>query len=104
MNKRRFISLQKIIKDMNQPINYCINSVELIPDLQASAAFTVKSSEVFKEQSDMNPIKIDEGYEYIPWGADNQMPYRILELVESDETLATCQMFNAELCYGAGLV
>ena len=104
MNKRRFISLQKIIKDMNQPINYCINSVELIPDLQASAAFTVKSSEVFKEQSDMNPIKIEEGYEYIPWGADNQMPYRILELVESDETLATCQMFNAELCYGAGLV
>ena len=33
-----------------------------------------------------------------------QMPYRILELVESDETLATCQMFNAELCYCAGLV
>jgi len=38
--------------------DYSFNSVEVIPDLQASAAFTAKSSEVFKEQSDMNPIKI----------------------------------------------
>ena len=84
--------------------DYSFNSVEVIPDLQASAAFTAKSSEVFKEQSDMNPIKIAEGYEYIPWGADNQMPYKILELIESDETLSTCQLFNAEVCYGSGLV
>ena len=84
--------------------DYSFNSVEVIPDLQASAAFTAKSSEVFKEQSDMNPMKIAEGYEYIPWGADNQMPYKILELIESDETLSTCQLFNAEVCYGSGLV
>ena len=84
--------------------DYSFNSVEVIPDLQASAAFTVKSSEVFKEQSDMNPMKIAEGYEYIPWGADNQMPYKILELIDSDETLSTCQLFNAEVCYGSGLV
>ena len=45
--------------------DYSFNSVEVIPDLQASAAFTAKSSEVFKEQSDMNPMKIAEGYEYI---------------------------------------
>ena len=84
--------------------DYSFNSVEVIPDLQASAAFTAKSSEVFKEQSDMNPMKIAEGYEYIPWGADNQMPYKILELIDSDETLSTCQLFNAEVCYGSGLV
>jgi len=84
--------------------DYSFNSVEVIPDLQASAAFTAKSSEVFKEQSDMNPMKIAEGYEYIPWGADNQMPYKILELIESDETLSTCQLFNAEVCYGSGLI
>ena len=41
---------------------------------------------------------------YIPWGADNNMPYNIIDLIESDETLATCQMFNAEVCYGSGLV
>ena len=32
------------------------------------------------------------------------MPYEILNLIESDETLSTCQMFNAEVCYGSGLV
>lgn len=84
--------------------NLSFNSVETIPDLKASAAFTVNSSEVFREQSDMIPQKIAEGYEYIPWGADNQMPYRILELIDSDETLSTCQLFNAEVCYGSGLV
>ena len=80
------------------------NSVENIPDLKASAAFTVNSSEVFREQEDTVPIKIDEGYEYMPWGAANDMPYKILDLIESDETLSTCQIFNAEVCYGSGLV
>ena len=41
---------------------------------------------------------------YIPWGGDNRMPYNIINLIESDETLSTCQMFNAEVCYGSGLV
>ena len=91
---------------MNQlrNFNYSFNSVESIPDLKASAAFTVNSSEVFREQSDILPVPIDEGYQYMPWGADNQMPYKILELIESDETLSTCQIFNAEVCYGSGLV
>lgn len=89
---------------MNQPLNYCFNSVEAIPDLKASAAFTVNSSEVFREQSDIIPVPIDKDYQYMPWGADNQMPYKILELIESDETLSTCQIFNAEVCYGSGLV
>lgn len=32
------------------------------------------------------------------------MPYNIINLIESDETMSTCQMFNAEVCYGSGLV
>ena len=83
-------------------INY--NSVETIPDLKASAAFTVNSSEVFKEQEDTLPVTIDKDMQYMPWGAANDMPYKILDLIESDETLSTCQIFNAEVCYGSGLV
>ena len=81
-----------------------LSSVELLPNAKASAAFTVDSSKVFKEQQDIPPVVIDEGLSYIPWGANNQMPYEILNLIESDETLSTCQMFNAEVCYGSGLV
>ena len=79
------------------------NSVETIPVLNASAAFQVDSGKVFKEDVDIVPVIIDDKLSYIPWGGDNNMPYNILNLIESDETLATCQMFNAEVCYGSGL-
>lgn len=84
--------------------NLSFNSVVEIPVLKGSAAFTTNTSEVFKENEDMVPVKIADGYEYMPWGANNELPYKILELIDSDETLSTCQMFNAEVCYGSGLV
>lgn len=49
------------------------------------------------------PTIVDDTLSYIPWGGDNQMPFDLLTLVEKDETLATCQCFNAEVCYGSGL-
>ena len=82
-------------------LNY--NSVENIPGYEARAAFTVNSSSVFKEDVDIVPTIVDDTLSYMPWGGDNQMPFNILELIEKDETLATCQCFNAEVCYGSGL-
>ena len=79
------------------------NSVETIPNLNASAAFQVDSGKVFKEDTDIVPVIVDDKLSYMPWGGDNAMPFNILELIESDETLSTCQMFNAEVCYGNGL-
>ena len=80
------------------------NSVEDVPLLNLRAAFQVNSSAVFREQGDITPTIIDKQTEYMPWGGDNQMPFDILNLIESDETLSTCQIFNAEVCYGSGLV
>lgn len=78
------------------------NSVETLP-YEARVAFTVNSSAVFKEDVDIVPTIIDDSLSYTPWGGDNQIAYDILDLVEKDETLATCQLFNAEVCYGSGL-
>ena len=39
---------------------YNFNSVEIIPDLNAAVAFTVNSSEVFKESEDITPVIIDK--------------------------------------------
>ena len=75
-----------------------------IPSANKAAAFTTKTSEVFKEEHNIAPVIINDKMKYIPWGGDNQMPYNIIDLIESDETLSTCQMFNAEVCYGSGLV
>ena len=86
------------------PDTLTFTSVHTIPGTHASAAFTTKTSEVFKEEHNIAPIIINDRMKYIPWGGDNQMPYNIIDLIESDETMSTCQMFNAEVCYGSGLV
>lgn len=79
-------------------------SVHTIPGTNKAAAFTPKTSEVFKKEHNIAPVFITDRMKYIPWGADNNMPYNIIDLIESDETLVTCQMFNAEVCYGSGLI
>ena len=80
------------------------SSVEQLPDAKGSALFITDSSKVFKDDIDISPITLTDGTQYMPWGGDNLMPYNILDLIEKDETLSTCQMFNAEVCYGSGLV
>lgn len=83
-------------------LNY--NSVEDIPGVTARAAFQLKTTAVFKEDGDISPVVVNDNLSYMPWGGDNQMPYNVIDLIESDETLATCQLFNAEVCFGSGLV
>lgn len=79
------------------------NSVEQFT-VNNAVAFVTDYSAVFREQGELSPVSIgDTGHKYMPWGADNDMPYRLLDSIEEDETLSTCQMFNAEVCYGAGL-
>ena len=74
-----------------------------MPNAKGTALFVTDSSKVFKDDTDISPITLTDGTQYIPWGGDNLMPYHILEMIEKDETLSTCQMFNAEVCYGSGL-
>lgn len=78
------------------------SSVENLPHARASAAFTAPKP-VFKEDGEITPTILSDTHSYMPWGATNLMPFDIIDLIESDETLATCQMFNAEVCYGSGL-
>ncbi len=79
------------------------NSVETIFEGRAAVVFT-DPKPVFKEDGEITPTTLSDTHAYMPWGANNQMPFDIIDLIESDETLATCQMFNAEVCYGSGLV
>ena len=102
--KKMIVTLPQNISNMTD-FNYLhITGVNDLPGYHAAAAFTTKSSEVFKEAEEISPRHVSEKVSYMPWGADDQMPYDIINLIESDETLSTCQMFNAEVCYGSGLV
>lgn len=79
------------------------SSVETFENRKASAIFVPDSASVFREDGEISPVIINDKISYIPWGGDNNMPFNIIKLIEDDETLATCQQFNAEICYGAGL-
>ena len=80
-----------------------LSSVEQLPTASASVAFTVDSGKVFREDGEIVPVTLSSGIQYMPWGGDNLLPYHVLDMIESDETLSTCQIFNAEVCYGNGL-
>ena len=62
------------------PDTLTFTSVHTIPGAHASAAFTSKTSEVFKEEHNIAPIIINDKMKYIPWEGDNQMPYNIIDL------------------------
>lgn len=78
-------------------------SIEDIPGVSARAAFMVDSSSVFKEHEDILPMTVMGNLKFMPWGADNKLPYDILDLIERDETMSTCLLWNAQMCYGGGL-
>lgn len=70
------------------------------------AAFKSSASQIWKEDSSterIDPVKLKNGWDYIPWGRDNEMPYEILSKIEEDETINTCQQHNIKNCYAAGL-
>lgn len=84
-------------------MDFSFNSVVDVPQLKARAIFVTDTTTLFKEDGEISPIQLDENTRYIPWGADNLLPYNVLKKIEADETLATCQSWNAEVCYGQGL-
>lgn len=78
-------------------------SVEMLPMSNARVLFVNKTTEVFRDAGVFDTAQTSDGKIYKTWGADNQLPYEIINLIEKDETVSTCQVFNAEVCYGAGL-
>ena len=93
----------KFFFNMEQDNSILDFSVERIPLTNASAAIVTKTSTVMRDSDKCNIGRTPDGKDYVRWGGDDQMPYNIIDLIESDETLSTCQIFNAEVCYGSGL-
>ena len=84
-------------------MDFSFDSIAVVPSLQAKVHFHSDSTAVFKEDLDIPERILDKDTSYIPWGGDDELPYNVLKKIEDDETLSTCQLFNAEVCYGAGL-
>lgn len=78
-------------------------SVEELTRSNARVLFVNKTTEIFRDSGISDTRITQDGKEYKTWGGDDQLPYNIISLIEKDETVSTCQVFNAEVCYGSGL-
>ncbi len=83
-------------------------SVVTLPHENAAAA-VITTNIAFRESEVITPLPLpgngarpSDKY-YMPWGADNMLPYSIIDKFEEDETLAACADFQSEVCYASGL-
>ena len=49
------------------------------------------------------PVPGHEGYEYVLWGASDDVPHQLIHLIGSDEVTSQNKFFNVLTCYGGGL-
>ncbi len=42
-------------------------------------------------------------YHYVPWGDDDQLPYRVTDVMDDGMITAQCLDFNVTCCYGQGI-
>ena len=64
-------------------MDFCFDTVVDVPQLQARAIFVTDTTTLFKEDGEISPIQLDEHTQYVPWGADNLMPYNVLKKIEA---------------------
>ncbi|MBR4553070.1 MAG: hypothetical protein IKO20_05090 [Bacteroidaceae bacterium] len=72
--------------------------------IMASVATVEDTTGVFDDwRMQFRPVPGYAGEMFAPFGIDNQLPYKIRELIGSDEVTAQNKLFNVLTCYGAGL-
>lgn len=91
---------------MKKPFTFSVEQIAVGTHTTELVAFTPAKKKIWKEDSaseNIKAVKLKNGWEYIPWGLDNRIPYDILEKIEDDETMNTCMKHNISNCYAAGL-
>ncbi|MDD6553000.1 MAG: hypothetical protein PUF37_05360 [Prevotellaceae bacterium] len=69
--------------------------------------YGANSSDVFDEDNgavNVRPITVGGvEYKYVPFGADDMLPYRVRDILLGNMITAQCQSFNILACYGQGI-
>ena len=78
--------------------------MEIKDDICCYIETVESSSAVFDEDFHGNPLPIPgTPYHYIPFGPDDQLPYKIINLIGRDEIMSQNKYFNVLTCYASGL-
>lgn len=71
------------------------------------AEYDTTTADIFDEDdSNITPIRITVGnkeFEYLPYGADNELPFKIRREVKGNMILSQNLLFNILTCYGQGV-
>ena len=89
---------------MNTPNQ--IETVQVTDAVMAAMADVEDTSTVFDSLGGtLKPVTVPgmPQYTYIPFGFDNQLPYRIQRLIGGDEVTSQNMFFNTLTCYGDGV-
>ncbi|MBR6962601.1 MAG: hypothetical protein IKH86_03125 [Prevotella sp.] len=58
----------------------------------------------FDEQLNTVHITISgKDYEYVPYGDDDQLPFKVMQRIGENMVTSQCQLFNVQACYGQGV-
>ncbi len=67
-----------------------------------AAVITEDTRRIF-DYEDVKPKDVKKGYRgAVPWGEDNEQPYKILEKIRDDEVMSSNMWFNVNTAYGRG--
>ena len=73
----------------------------------AAAASDIEDSSAIFDEDGVNispsPLPGPHNYQYIPWGANNDMPYEVIRKIREDEVMSQNKLFNVLTNYGRGL-
>ena len=82
-----------------------ILSFEVSGRRQASADYGTDSADIFDEDGHdvtAKPVPGRPDRQYITYGSDDELPYKVIDMIGSDEVMAQNKFFNVLTCYGAG--
>lgn len=83
--------------------SYGIHSVESVND-KFAAVFTEDTSQIF-DYEDTTPSRVKKGFRgMVPWGDDNDQPYKMIKRIRRDEVMSSNMWFNICSAYGKGFV
>jgi hypothetical protein len=83
-----------------------ITELALSPSVSAILNEIDGGVQIFDE-THTDPVKFSGGLSryrgYVPWGDDNQLPYKILKKIRRDEVMSQNKLFNTLTCYASGV-
>lgn len=72
----------------------------------ANAEYSTNSADIFDDDGIQSYKTITKGqktYEYVPFGADDQLPFEIIHKIGENMVMSQNKLFNVLTCYGQGV-